>query len=199
MFTFLDVQLDWQKESALCIDFLNGDCALSKRCTLQHNPYKTSYLWQYKGSREASWTNYDKKSNENIERSFCNPSLTRSGHTDDPRLEVWFQQVSTVHKTHFTNGSSMLYRRLSTSSSITDDNSTKLGETKWKWYWQKSEDVWEEYKIGVSLYTYLCARFLFSFKGSNNAMHIFIKRITNDHFSKSKWKKKIIIIIATYI
>ena len=75
----------------------------------------------------------------------------------------------------------MLYRRLSTSSSVADDNSAKLGETKWKWYWQKSEDVWEEYKIGVSLYTYLLARFLFSFKRSNIAVNIFIK-----HISKSK-------------
>ena len=181
MFTFIDGRLDWQKETALCIDFLNGDCGSNKRCTLKHNPHKTPYLWQYKLSSEASWTDYGKKSNENIERSFCNPSQTRSGHTDDPKLEVWFQKEPKVHETHFTNGSSMLYRRLSTSSSVADDNSAKLGETKWKWYWQKSEDVWEEYKIGVSLYTYLLARFLFSFKRSNIAVNIFIK-----HISKSK-------------
>ena len=115
-------------------------------------------MWQYKGPNETSWTNYDKKSNENIERSFCNPSQTRSGHTNDPTLEVWFQQVPKIHETHFTNGFSMLYRRLSTCSSVADDNCTKLGTTKWKWYWQKSEDVWEEYKTGVGLHTYLFAR-----------------------------------------
>ena len=129
------------------------------------------------------------KSNENIERSFCNPSQTRSGHTDDPRLEVWFQQVPTIHETHFTNGSSMLYRRLSTSSSVKDDDSTKLGETKWKWYWQDSQNVWEEYKIRVSLYNYLFAKFLFSFDGSNIAMNIFIKNNTTDHICKIKRKK----------
>ena len=41
-----------------CLDFLNGNCPLNKRCTLTHNPYnKTSYLWHYKGSSETSWTN----------------------------------------------------------------------------------------------------------------------------------------------
>lgn len=189
MFTFLDGRLDWQKESALCVDFLNGDCAWNMGCTLKHNLYKTPYLWHYKESSETSWKNYDKKSNENIERSFCNPSQTRSGHKDDPRLEVWFQQVPTIHETNFTNGSSMLYRRLSTSSSVKDDDSTKLGETKWKWYWQDSQDVWEEYKTNVSLYNYLFTKFWFSFEGSNIAMHIFIKNITTDHICKSKWKK----------
>lgn len=135
---------------------------MKKRCTLKHNPHKTPYLWQYKGSNETSWTNYDKKSNENIERSFCNPSQTRSGHTNDPTLEVWFQQVPKIHETHFTNGFSMLYRRLSTCSSVADDNCTKPGTTKWKWYWQKSEDVWEEYKTGVGVYTYLFARIFMS-------------------------------------
>ena len=155
---FLDGQLDWQKETALCIDFLNGNCPLKKRCTLKHNLYKTPYLWQYKGSSETSWTNYDKKSNENIERSFCNPSQTRSGYTNDPRLEVWFQKVPIIHETHFTNGFSMLYRRLSTCSSVAHNKGTKPGATKWKWYWQKSEDVWEEYMKGVGLYTYHFAR-----------------------------------------
>ena len=147
------------------------------RCKLKHNPYKTPYLWQYKESSETSWTNYDKKSNENIERSFCNPSQTRSNHADDPRLEVWFQQVPTVHETHYTNGSGMLYRRLSTSSSVTDDNSTKLGKTKWKWYWQESESVWEEYKTGVGLYNYIFARFLFSLRAAT--LQCTLQHITN--------------------
>lgn len=55
---------------------------------LKHNPHKTRNLWQYKGPNETSWTNYDKKSNENIQRSFCNPFQTRSGHTNDPTLKV---------------------------------------------------------------------------------------------------------------
>ena len=131
---------------------------MNKRCTLKHNPYNTPYLWQYKGSSETSWTNYDEKSNEIIERSFCNPSEIRSGHTNDPRLEVLFQQVP--HETYFTNGFSMLCRRLSTCSSVAGDKDKKLGATNWKWYWQKSEDVWEEYKTGVGLHTF-CNDFYF--------------------------------------
>ena len=124
-----------------------------------HNPYKTPYLWQYKSSKETSWTSYDKKSNENIEKAFSDPSQTRSRHTAT-KLEVWFQKLPSVYDLHFTNGiDDMLYRRLSTGSSVADDSNTKVGVTNWKWYWEKSKDVWEEYKIGVSdknTDTYIC-------------------------------------------
>ena len=35
-------------------------------------------------------------------------------------------------------------------SSVADESNTKLGVTSWKWYCEKSKDVSEEYKIGVS-------------------------------------------------
>ena len=128
---------------------MNDNCTLNEKCVLKHSPYKTPYLWQYKFSKESSWTSYDKKSNENIEKAFSDPSKIRSSHTAT-RLEVWFQKLPTFHKLHFTNGIDMLYRRLSTRSSVADESDTKLGVTNWKWYCQKSKDVWEEYKIGVS-------------------------------------------------
>lgn len=96
---------------------------------------------QYKDSSETSWTIYDKKSNEKIENAFSDPSQERSGHTDSQRLEVWFQQIPSIHEMHFTNGNDILYRRLSTGSSVEDESNTKLGLANWKWYWEKSKDV----------------------------------------------------------
>ena len=61
-----------------------------------------------------------------------------------------FKKLPTVHKLHFTNGIDMLYRRLSMGSLVADESNTKLGVTNWKWYCEKSKDVSEEYKIGVS-------------------------------------------------
>ena len=111
------------------------------------------YLWQYKDANDTSWTNYDKQSNENIEKAFCDPSKSRSGHTDDLKLEVWFHQIPLIHEKHFANGFT-LHRRLSTRSSVTVDDSTKIHLTHWKWYWEKSNNVWEEYMIGVGLRLY---------------------------------------------
>ena len=106
------------------------------------------YLWQYKDASDASWTNYGKQSNGNIEKAFCDPSKSRSGHTDDLKLEVWFHQVPSIHERHFANGFP-LHRRLSTRSSVTVDDNTKVNLTHWQWYWEKSKNVWEEYMIGV--------------------------------------------------
>ena len=110
------------------------------------------YLWHYKDASDNSWTNYDKQSKENIEKAFCNPSKSRSGHTDDLKLEVWFHQIPLIHEKHFANGFT-LHRGLSTRSSVTVDDSTKIDWTHWKWYWEKS-NVWEEYLIGVGLRLY---------------------------------------------
>ena len=129
---------------------MNAKCALNEKCPLKHSPYKTPYLWQYKDCSETSWTPYDKVSNENIEKAFSDPSKTRSGDTCNGRLEVWFQQEQSVHEIHFTNGNDMLYRRLSTESSVTNDSNSELGVTNWKWYWEKSKGVWEEFNVGVS-------------------------------------------------
>ena len=35
---------------------------------------KRPYLWQYKDFNGTSWANFDKDTNENIERAFCDPS-----------------------------------------------------------------------------------------------------------------------------
>ena len=40
--------------------------------------------------------------------------------------------------------SNIEFRRLSTKSSV--KGNTEKGLTYWKWYWQKSEDEWEEYQ-----------------------------------------------------
>ena len=111
------------------------------------------YLWQYKDASDTSWTNYDKQSNENIEKAFCDPSKSRSGHTDDLKLEVWFHQIPLIHEKHFATGFT-LHRRLSTRSSVTADDSSKIALTHWKWYWEKSTNVWEEHMIGVGLRLY---------------------------------------------
>ena len=147
----LDTYFDWLREPALCIDFLNDACVLNEKCTLQHNLYKTPYLWQYKGNGN-SWTNFDKDENENIERAYCDPSKIVSERSS-PSLPIKFTQIATISKTHFTNyRGSMLYRRLSTRSSVIDSKSSKQGITHWKWYWEKSKNVWEEYKIWVGYF-----------------------------------------------
>ena len=154
----LDAQLDWLKEAALCIDFLNCVCILNEKCTLQHNLYKTPYLWQYKEFYGTSWANFDKDTNENIEIAFCDPAKMVSDRNFPP-LQISFTKIPSISKTHFTNHrSSMLYRRLSTRSSVMCNKSTKQGVTHWKWYWEKSTNVWEEYKIWVG---YFCLFFLY--------------------------------------
>ena len=148
----LDAQLDWLKEAGLCIDFLNDACILNEKCTLQHNLYKTPYLWQYKDFNGTSWANFDKDTNENIERAFCDPSKMVSDR-NFPSLQIRFTQMPSISQTHFTSHrSSMLYRRLSTWSSVINNKSTKQGITHWKWYWEKSTNVWEEYKIWVGCF-----------------------------------------------
>ena len=161
----LDAKLDWLKESAICADFLNDDCPLNEKCTLQHNLYKTPYLWQHKDFSGTSWVNFDKDTNENIEKAFCDPSKTNSDSDNHP-FQIWFKQIPSVSKTHFTNDSfSMLYRRLSTRSSVIDNKNAKQGVTHWKWYWEKSVNVWEEYKTWVGLFFtfFLPVFFLYSF------------------------------------
>ena len=146
------------KETALCLDFLNGDCSLNEKCIWRHSPYKLPYLWQYKYVDGTSWENFDESSNEDIEKAFSDPSKTESGYTSDLKLKVSFQQIPSIHKTHFTNGINMMYRRLSTRSSVRDNDEIKLGVTRWKWYWEKckSTNVWKEYKSGVGLPKYIC-------------------------------------------
>lgn len=114
-------------------------------------------MWQYKHRGESSWKNYDKQSNEDMEEAFCDPSKTRSGHTDDKQLEVSFLQLPEIHRIHFTNSSSMLYRRLSTKSSVADNNNQKTGGTQWQWYYEEEKNIWKEYNLGVGifLFTYL--------------------------------------------
>ena len=97
-----------------------------------------------------SWTNFDKDTNENIEKAFCDPSKLQSVRSDSP-LRICF--IHSISKIHFTNDSStILYRRLSTLSSVEDDTNAKQGVTHWRWYWEKSKDVWEEYKLWVGLF-----------------------------------------------
>ena len=141
------------EETALCVDFLNGGFSLNEKCTWRHSPYKTPYLWQYKDVDSMSWENFDERSNEDIEKAFCDPSKTESGYTSYLKLKVSFQHIPSVHESHFTDGNNMLYRRLSTRSSVRDNDDIKLGVTHWKWYWEKCKptNVWEEYKSGVGL------------------------------------------------
>ena len=153
----IETELEWLKEEALCGNYLSRKCSLNDTCTLQHNQFKTPYLWQYKYRGEKSWTNYDKESNVYIEEAFCDPSKTRSGHTDDQQLEVWFLQLPEIHRIHFTNGSNMLYRRLSTKSSVKDKGDEKHGRTLWQWYYEEERNIWKEYNLGVGiiLFVYL--------------------------------------------
>ena len=145
------------KETALCIDFLNGDCSLNEKCTWRHSPYKTPYLWQYKYVGGTSWENFDQRSNEDIEKVFRDPCKTESGYTSYPKLKVSFQHIPFAHESHFTDGINMLYRRLSTRFSVRDNDDIKLSVTHWKWYWEKCKptNVWEEYKSGVGLPKYI--------------------------------------------
>ena len=148
----LDTQFDWLKEAALCVDFLNDDCVLNETCILLHNPYKTSYLWQHKNIDGTSWTNFDKDTNENIEETFCDPSKTISDSCK-PEFQIYFMQIPTIDKTHFTNVRFFkLFRRLSTRSSVIDNKIAKPGVTHWKWYWEKSKNMWEEYKFWVGFF-----------------------------------------------
>ena len=68
-----------------------------------------------------------------------------------------FLQLPEIHRIHFTNGSSMLYRRLSTKSSVADNNNQKTGGTQWQWYYEEEKNIWKEYNLGVGifLFTYL--------------------------------------------
>ena len=95
-------------------------------------------MWQYKYVDGTSWENFDESSNEDIEKAFSDPSKTESGYTSDLKLKVLFQQIPSIHKTHFTNGINMMYRRLSTRSSVRDNDEIKLGVTRWKWYWRNA-------------------------------------------------------------
>ena len=141
------------EEAALCVDFLNGGCSLNEKCTWRHSPYKTPYLWQYKDFDSMSWENFDERPNEDIEKAFCNPSKNESDYTSYLKLKVSFQHIPSVFESHFTDGNNMLYRRLSTRSSVRDNDDIKLGVTHWKWYWEKCKptNVSEEYKSGVGL------------------------------------------------
>ena len=141
------------EEAALCVDFLNGGCSLNEKCTWRHSSYKTPYLWQYKDFDSMSWENFDERPNEDIEKAFCDPSKTESDYTSYLKLKVSFQHIPSVYESHFTDGNNMLYRRLSTRSSVRDNDDIKLGVTHWKWYWEKCKptNVWEEYKSGVGL------------------------------------------------
>ena len=141
------------EEAALCVDFLNGGCSLNEKCTWRHSPYKTPYLWQYKDFDSMSWENFDERPNEDIEKAFCDPSKTESDYTSYLKLKVSFQHIPSVYESHFTDGNNMLYRRLSTRSSVRDNDDIKLGVTHWKWYWEKCKptNVWEEHKSGVGL------------------------------------------------
>ena len=160
VFLLLDAQFDWLKEAALCVDFLNDDCALNEKCILLHNLYKTPYLWQHKNIAGTSWINFEKDTNENIEQAFCDPSKTKSG-SNNPQFQINFKQVSKINKTHFTNGRfPVLFRRLSTRSSVINNKFAKPGVTHWKWYWEKSQNIWEEYKIWVRFFFIF---FLFNF------------------------------------
>ena len=179
----LDAQLDWMKEAALCIDFLNDACILNEKCTLQHNLYKTPYLWQYKDLYGTSWANFDKDTNENIERAFCDPSKLVSDRNFPP-LQIRFTKIPSISKTHFTNDkSSMVYRRLSTHSSVMYNKSAKQSVTHWKWYWEKSTNVWEEYKIWVG---YFCLLFLHN---------IYLKKVMSLLEVKNIWNYSVVELI----
>lgn len=152
VFLFLDAEFDWMKEAALCVNFLNDDCALNEKCILLHNLYKTPYLWQHKNIDGTSWKNFDKNANENIEQAFCDPSKTRS-NSSNPQFQIDFKQIPKTDRTHFTNSRfSVLFRRLSTRSSVIDNKVEKPGVTYWKWYWEKSQNIWEEYKGWVGFF-----------------------------------------------
>ena len=45
-----------------------------------------------------------------IEKAFCDPSKTESGYTSYLKLKAPFQHLPSVHESHFTDGSNMLYR-----------------------------------------------------------------------------------------
>ncbi|XP_074123893.1 zinc finger CCCH-type antiviral protein 1 isoform X1 [Sminthopsis crassicaudata] len=105
----------------ICLDYLNGDHKLEECCEDVH--FHLPYRWQM--CINNVWE--DLKDMEEIEKAYCDPSISRSHGIDFQEMLLGFYPV----------------RRLSTPSTV--QNSTRALTTKWHWYWKNELDQWIEY------------------------------------------------------
>ncbi|XP_074049686.1 LOW QUALITY PROTEIN: zinc finger CCCH-type antiviral protein 1 [Macrotis lagotis] len=107
----------------ICLDYLLGNCKLQSCCKYIH--FHLPYQWQVYIS--FNWK--DLKDMEEIEKAYCDPSISKSHSIDFQKMEFVYYPV----------------RRLSTPSTVLKSS---VLTTKWHWYWKNDYDQWIEYGKG---------------------------------------------------
>uniref|UniRef100_A0A4X2L8L6 Poly [ADP-ribose] polymerase n=2 Tax=Vombatus ursinus TaxID=29139 RepID=A0A4X2L8L6_VOMUR len=105
----------------ICLDYLSADCKLQSCCKSIH--FHLPYRWQVCIS--DSWKDF--KDMEEIERAYCDPSISKSHSIDFQKMLLDCYPV----------------RRLSTPSSV--QNPVHILATQWHWYWKNELGQWIEY------------------------------------------------------
>ena len=137
------------KQPAICHSHLAGLCILQTTCNLLHtsNPFH----WQYRLTSEDRWNDFCAFSAASLEKSFCDPSIDNTVvKTDSGPFEIRFSYDERNLCFHGKKSITPIFvRRLSTKSSALEEVETQF-LTQWKWYWEKSQNHWEEYEQGTS-------------------------------------------------
>ncbi|XP_036614762.1 zinc finger CCCH-type antiviral protein 1 isoform X3 [Trichosurus vulpecula] len=105
----------------ICLDYLSADCKLQSCCKSLH--FHLPYRWQV--YIFDVWK--DMKEMEEIEKAYCDPSISKSHSVDFQKMLFGSCPV----------------RRLSTPSTV--QNPVHVLATKWLWYWKNELDQWIEY------------------------------------------------------
>ncbi|KAM9327689.1 protein mono-ADP-ribosyltransferase PARP12b isoform 2-T3 [Pholidichthys leucotaenia] len=112
------------EDNTICLHFIRNSCKFRDDCLQVH--FHLPYKWEvFNGS---TWT--DLANMEDIERDFCDPSMTRSG-----RWPIDFETMTLGMQ---------LVRRLSTVSSVKRPPHYTL-TTEWLWYYKGEHRNWVEY------------------------------------------------------
>ncbi|XP_072508688.1 zinc finger CCCH-type antiviral protein 1 isoform X1 [Notamacropus eugenii] len=114
-------EMDNNDAKQICLDYLRENCKLQSSCKSVH--FHLPYRWQVYIS--DNWK--DLKEMEEIEKAYCDPSISRSHSVDFQKMLL----------------SSYPVRRLSTPSTVQKPNDALA--TKWLWYWKKDLYQWIEY------------------------------------------------------
>ncbi|XP_062860336.1 protein mono-ADP-ribosyltransferase PARP12-like isoform X2 [Trichomycterus rosablanca] len=111
----------------ICLYFIRKGCSFKEKCVRVHHdlPYK----WEILDKDGVTWNPLP--SEEDIERSYCNPTNDKSVGDQPVDFTLMICEGKPV-------------RRLSTASSVTKPPHFIL-TTEWLWYWKNKEGEWIEY------------------------------------------------------
>ncbi|XP_041378226.1 uncharacterized protein LOC121390469 [Gigantopelta aegis] len=123
----------------ICIHELRGKCLFGSVCKNQHKPM--IYQWQWKSHGDASWMDFNKEENLQLEKAFCQVD----------NMECYLDMSGDVVKIDFISMRASgdyfggAVHRLSTISSKNAHTGIYKWTTVWHWYWQDDDKKWKEY------------------------------------------------------